>query len=898
MTAASLIARIDALRREDPEKAWRALIDAFPGAARGADAAGRGALWRLRGHVLRGLQRPRGAAVAYRRAERWYARAGDVREQGRCAIGLVDALMYLGAYHEAARVARRGERLLRRAGDRAALARLLNNQGNLFHRLDLPGRALERYRAARRALARAGDARGAAMVDGNVANCLSLLGRLGEARRLYRGARRVHAAKGFALDALVGDYNLAYLDFLEHRHEPAMEGLARVRDEARGRGFPSVAALAALDRAEILLRMGAHDEALAEARRAREDCGAIDMAYERAKAETFAALAEFRLGHARAARERLERTLAAFHAEGNAVWTGEALVGLATVWWREGNPRAAAALLEAARRRFTVAADREREACATALVARCRLAAGDRAGARSSLRALRRVAHPSPRLRHLVLAARAAEARARGDDARARGWLQRAALEAERLAARILDEHWRASFWGEWGWPHRELAALELEQRRPAAAFDALERGRGRALAGRAAHARRARGGALPGRARAWAATRLAHERHRGAVPGVAAPRPTTPATERIARWLRAIPPRAIRAEAVARALPERALLVDYLLHERRLDAIAMRRDRCNGHCGLAGEAWLNGLVHALLFELRSAAFASPGARGERAALDEGLAAIAAAVLWPVLEGGPMPDSLALLPVGPLARLPWAALPLPDGRALCEAASVVVVPGLRVGVAAERAAFRVLGRPLVVAADAGELAQVEAETRAILKVYPDAVVLAGADATAERFLTIAPVAGWIHFAGHGYYRADAPHESGLQLADRWLLAGELADLRLSARWVTLSACQSARALVQPGEEWFGLARTFLLTGAGAVLASNWDIADGAASSLMESVYMHLGGGAPLARALARAQSEKRAAGLHPLDWAGFTVLGGPGTLFDAQNRPVPSGRLV
>jgi CHAT domain-containing protein len=324
-----------------------------------------------------------------------------------------------------------------------------------------------------------------------------------------------------------------------------------------------------------------------------------------------------------------------------------------------------------------------------------------------------------------------------------------------------------------------------------------------------------------------------------------------------------------------------------------------MRRDRCDGRCGLAAESWLTGLVHALLFELRGAAFAPAEAREDRAALDEALSAIAGAVLWPLLEGEPVPDALAVLPVGPLARLPWAALPLPDGRALCEAASIVVVPGLRVGVAAERAASRAAGPPLVVAADAGELAQVEQETRAILKVYPGAVVLAGAEATAERLLALAPAAGWIHFAGHGHYRADAPHESGLQLADRWLLAGELADLKLSARWVTLSACQSARALVQPGEEWFGLGRAFLLAGAGAVLASNWDIADGAAACLMETVYLNLGAGAPLSAALARAQSARRAAGVHPLDWAGFTVLGGPGTLYDViEKRPVPPGHSV
>src|SRR5258705_140116 len=208
----ALMGRVEALRKRHPEQAWQLLERGFGACARASDDAGRGELWRLRGHVLRGLQRARPAALAYRRAAAWDRRAGDPREQGRCAIGPTDSPLYLGRFREAQRAAAAGRRLLERAGDRVSLARLLNNEGNLFHRLDLPDRALLRYREARRALARAGGARGAAVGAGNVANCLSLLGRLDQARKLYRDARRVHDAAGYELDALIADYKLGYLD--------------------------------------------------------------------------------------------------------------------------------------------------------------------------------------------------------------------------------------------------------------------------------------------------------------------------------------------------------------------------------------------------------------------------------------------------------------------------------------------------------------------------------------------------------------------------------------------------------------------------------------------------------------------------------------------------------------
>ena len=363
----ALVHEVEQLRRSEPAVALQRLEAGFADALRRADAAGRGSLWRLRAHVLRSLRRVREASVAYRRAAEWFAKAGDPREQGRCAIGRVDALMYLGRYREAHRVAAAGRRLLERAGDRAALARLLNNEGNLWHRLDLPDRALERYRAAVKQLERAGDPASALMIGTNVGNCLSLLGRCDEARRHYTQAREAQRAAGNANEQLSAEYNLAYLDFLELRHEQALAGLAQVRDEAETRGYPSLAALSRLDRAEILLRMGAHEEARQESRDAVEACTRLGLRYESAKAELFGALAAFRMGQFEAARKSIERALETFDAEGNQVWVGETLLGLATLWSREGNTRAAAALIAAARRRFVLADDRERDACAAAI---------------------------------------------------------------------------------------------------------------------------------------------------------------------------------------------------------------------------------------------------------------------------------------------------------------------------------------------------------------------------------------------------------------------------------------------------------------------------------------------------------------------------------------------------
>ncbi|HEY6867236.1 MAG TPA: CHAT domain-containing protein, partial [Candidatus Eisenbacteria bacterium] len=350
------------------------------------------------------------------------------------------------------------------------------------------------------------------------------------------------------------------------------------------------------------------------------------------------------------------------------------------------------------------------------------------------------------------------------------------------------------------------------------------------------------------------------------------------------ARALHAVPPAVVRARALPRALHEGAVVLDYLLHDGALHVIAVRRERLSSPGRLVSSTRLSRLAHALLFDLRGAAFDRSAAREATASFRDALAEVAAAVLWPPLAGAPLPRTLAIVPVGPLAHLPWAALPLPDGRPLCEALDLTLVPGLRLGLARPRRngpGGRAAGPPLVVASDPGELESIEPETRAVLQAFPEARLVTGAEATAGRLIELAPSAPWVHFAGHGLYRADRPEGSGLRLADRWLLADEVAGLSLRARWVALSACQTARALVRPGEEWFGLARTFLLAGARSVLASQWDIADEAAARLMAGVYAHLSGGDPPARALGKAQAASAREGIHPLDWSGFVVLGGP-----------------
>lgn len=109
---------------------------------------------------------------------------------------------------------------------------------------------------------------------------------------------------------------------------------------------------------------------------------------------------------------------------------------------------------------------------------------------------------------------------------------------------------------------------------------------------------------------------------------------------------------------------------------------------------------------------------------------------------------------------------------------------------------------------------------------------------------------------------------------------------EILELKLNAKLVTLSACDTALgsgyfAEVPAGDDLVGLTRAFLFAGTPSVLASLWEVNDRSAGVLMHSFYGHLRT-ADKATSLARAQRTMRARGgpyAHPYFWSSFVMVG-------------------
>jgi CHAT domain len=157
--------------------------------------------------------------------------------------------------------------------------------------------------------------------------------------------------------------------------------------------------------------------------------------------------------------------------------------------------------------------------------------------------------------------------------------------------------------------------------------------------------------------------------------------------------------------------------------------------------------------------------------------------------------------------------------------------------------------------------------------------------LVDADATEQAIMQIAASARYLHIASHGRFEAEAPSFHALLLqpddsSDGVLCAWEVAELDLRAvRLVTLSACETAKLVVQSGENVDGLPFAFLTAGVRAVIGTQWDIETKTSRYFFEQLYAGLQTADDLRDAFRSAQTSTRQQFPDPQRWAAFYLLG-------------------
>ena len=126
-----------------------------------------------------------------------------------------------------------------------------------------------------------------------------------------------------------------------------------------------------------------------------------------------------------------------------------------------------------------------------------------------------------------------------------------------------------------------------------------------------------------------------------------------------------------------------------------------------------------------------------------------------------------------------------------------------------------------------------------------------------------------------------------PPAQGTERDDGLLTASEVAQLKLGAEWVILSACNTAAPDGTPGAEGLsGLAKAFLYAGGRALLVSHWPVESVAAAEITTGLFEETAGSAEIGRAealrrsmLALMETPGKPYYAHPLFWAPFVVVG-------------------
>ncbi|HEX8118505.1 MAG TPA: CHAT domain-containing tetratricopeptide repeat protein, partial [Pyrinomonadaceae bacterium] len=287
---------------------------------------------------------------------------------------------------------------------------------------------------------------------------------------------------------------------------------------------------------------------------------------------------------------------------------------------------------------------------------------------------------------------------------------------------------------------------------------------------------------------------------------------------------------------------------------------------------------------------------------------------------------------LVIVPDDKLWELPFQALQTDAGGYLIERSAVAYAPSLTVlremtlrRVSRERAPRRAatllaFGNPLLGDSSArgaggvlmhggdaaNSLPEAERQVRALAALYGPrrSRVYTRAEAREERVKREAGSFSVLHLATHGTLDDASPMYSNVVLAhggrgkvagnvsgeDGLLEAWELMEMRLDAELVVLSACETARGRVTPGEGLIGLSWALFVAGSPVTVVSQWKVESASTTELMLDFHRHLqerfsrqrgAGGMTKAEALRLAalrllRSERYA---HPFYWAGFVMVG-------------------
>jgi CHAT domain-containing protein len=901
----------------DPRRMESICRDAILLAERSEDLYLRALTRMAYGDSLRAQDRSSEAQSCFDEAARGFAALNRPIEAARTRIGWAWVTAKLGDTEAAEAALRSARRVLSAHGEVLRVANLDLSRGFVSAQQGLYRQALRQFTSAQR-LFRSLEERGAegeATATLNRGVVLIRLGRHDEAAAALDQARELRRSQGNSTEVaratrLIGEH----LRDTGH-YAAALRSFEAAQDLFRAAGMNETAASIGEYTADCYLRLGRPVEALATLDAARDQLPEADFVPHATGMAACRVVAYLLLGQEDAALAVLEETGRRYPATPQqSAWLNVQRAGLLI------EDRAPAEALEAARIAYgaaVAAGARPIQIDALAIQARVHLAQGDLPEARRCLRAARRLVRTmdSPAILYRLneMEGQLAEA-ARRKAVAVRHYRDAiACLERERpnVIFEFRDSHAAgrsASF--------ERLALLQVQAGQTKEAFETVERAKSRAIADVIA-------GKVDLQPRGAAGTRrLARELLRARQDYAAVSAHLSRAEDHSEADRRLHQDRLSALEARISALLQRlqiasaadglldepglpaspslpqlppgAGLVEYFYGAEKVIRFVLTNAKFTVQILPVSVPELERELRALLLNLHSAPDASPEQR-ERLS---GQARRRLQRLYEILLGNCAElealSGLVIIPHGLLHYLPFGALH--DGhRFLIERLEIASAPSATLYDVLEGRKAR--SRKALILGDTrnGALPFAASEAIAVGRVLGQPAYTEAA-ATRALLRKASRTTGLVHIAAHGEFRADAPLFSHVELADGPLTSADVFGLNLKSAFITLSACETGRALLGGGDELVGLARAFIYAGASGMLVSHWRVEDESTALLMQDFYASLRDGATPAAALRRAQVARIQTPMpqkgddHPFLWASFQLIGGTGPLWPLPER--------
>lgn len=883
--------------------------------------------------------RMREADAAYSRAVEAWRRADAPGLLGQLLVGSIHVLSLLGRHREVERATSEARRNLEQARDHVYLAKLAMNLGSSHFQHDRYGPALEEIERAA-AIFRKLRVRDETVLglEINRGVALSQLDRDEEALALFQKIDRETGRRGHDVLQAQVRMNEAYVHAQRADFGVALATLGAATTYFHQTEHLSFEAECLLNRAEIYHQLNLHREALDLAGRARTLFASEGLAYDEGLALSQEALSSMALGDLPVALERIRRGQQLFRKERNAPRTalmdllmGEALRRLGRRTEAERRIRKA---IEAFQRLGLVRWEAAGLVTLDALLTRREPPERRIPQLQGLLRRLPQKVYPIPAYRLLEALGKAEEQA--GRTAAASRSYRSALTRLEDLRTRIPTEESKIAFLGDKTHLYDRMLAIETARARPSIdrLFEWMERARAQSLWDRLRDPGAYLAEDRPGRDR-----RLVLARRRLAWLHGRISRLELGSSEQMARarQLRSqlaaseqIWATALREEQEGRAgrpgrrpitkdgvlelgelrrrLPEGWGFLEYhvgpdfalaliatsegMTWRKLADDLGARVARLADRLDFQWNAAAMASVRSASVAISDGAPARPApapasttgsgtARSFLHATADAILAELHGLLWQPLVHAGLDPSLRWIvsPHGAVHRVPLHALRGDDGY-VAERFDLAYVPSGRIWSTLPQSPGRRGRTAFVAGVPSEQLPAVVAEVERVRSSLTGWTVQTDLQPSIDSLRREGKRSQLVHIAAHGMLRRDNPAYSFVELADGPLFVHDLADLRLHASTVVLTACSSGRGAAPAGDEWIGLARGFLQAGASSVVASLWPIQDEPTLELMEPFYAAFAAGDPPPIALGKAMRALMVSRPHPWHWASFASLGG------------------